>query len=66
MSNENEKPQVYCPYCDEELEQPSSAQCGACGVEMFYCPRCGQSVAREQRVCPHCGADIKQEASREK
>ena len=66
MPNENKQQQLYCPYCDEELEDTGSPQCQACGVQVFYCPQCGKTVPRDKRVCPYCGADIRRAASREK
>ncbi len=50
-----------CPYCDEEIAGVSSPYCQACGVTIFYCPKCRKSVPRDNRVCPHCGAEIKGE-----
>ena len=55
-----DKGQRFCPYCDEEkvaADQP----CTACGVTVFYCPRCRKPVERSLRKCPHCGAAIKGE-----
>ena len=49
----------FCPYCDEEIAEAAFPYCDACKVEVFYCPKCRQSLPRENKVCPHCGADIR-------
>jgi predicted amidophosphoribosyltransferase len=54
------KEELFCPYCDEELMK-GSPYCQACGVTIFYCPKCRRLVPRNKRVCPHCGAEIKAE-----
>ena len=51
--------QCFCPYCDEEVRVVDSHYCQACGVTIFYCPKCRKPLPRENRVCPHCGAEIK-------
>ncbi len=56
-----EKKNLFCPYCDEEMMGEGLSYCQACGVTVFYCPACREPVAREERVCPHCGAEIKGE-----
>ena len=56
-----ERKRLFCPYCDEEMVAVDLSCCQACGVTVFYCPKCREPVAREKRVCPHCGAEIKEE-----
>ena len=48
----------FCPYCDEEIAEAAFPYCGACKVEVFYCPNCRQPVTRNKKVCPNCGAKI--------
>jgi RNA polymerase subunit RPABC4/transcription elongation factor Spt4 len=55
------KEQRFCPYCDEEISGASFPYCQACGITVFYCPKCREIVPRDRRVCPHCGAEIKGE-----
>ena len=54
-----EKERSVCPYCEEEIIQASFPYCQACGVTVFYCPKCRKPLSRDSRVCPHCGAEIK-------
>ena len=56
-----ENKSLSCPYCDEEIAETSSSCCHACEVTIFYCPKCRQTVPRDNKVCPHCGAEIKGE-----
>jgi len=56
-----DRQQRFCPYCDEEIMVEALPYCQACGVQVFYCPRCRKPVARDKRICPHCGAEIKGE-----
>jgi predicted amidophosphoribosyltransferase len=56
---------LYCPYYDEELMKADLRYCQACGLTIFYCPRCRKPLPRENEVCPHCGADIRPEAIKE-
>ena len=53
-----EKKQLVCPYCDEEMAV-DFPYCQACGVTIFYCPKCRKPLSRENRTCPHCGAEIR-------
>ncbi|MBE0431234.1 MAG: hypothetical protein IBX67_05345 [Dehalococcoidia bacterium] len=46
-----------CPYCDAEIGGELSF-CTVCKIEIPYCPKCGQPVARDRQECPHCGADL--------
>lgn len=48
-----------CPYCDQETIEAGSSYCGACGVTIFYCPKCRKPLPRESKECPHCGTRIK-------
>ncbi|MFC2067557.1 zinc-ribbon domain-containing protein [Chloroflexota bacterium] len=48
-----------CPYCDAEIAESTSSICGACNVEVFYCPKCQQPVPRDKQVCPQCGTAIR-------
>ena len=54
-----EKKYHFCPYCDEEIAEVAWPYCGACEVDVFYCPECRDPVPRDNRVCPHCGVEIK-------
>ncbi len=54
-----EKEHRSCPYCDEEIAEASFPYCDACGVTVFYCPKCRKPLPRDNKVCPHCGAEIK-------
>ena len=64
MSGKEEKQHCSCPYCDVEMMASELPQCQACGVTIFYCPKCRKPLPRENKLCPHCGADIKGEAAR--
>ncbi len=60
MTEQKEKKkQLFCPYCDEEIMAGDSPYCKACGVTVFYCPKCRKTLLRENRICPYCGAKIK-------
>ena len=59
------KEHIYCPYCNVEITEANLPLCRACGVTIFYCPRCRKPLPRDNRVCPHCGADIQKEAAKE-
>jgi len=60
MAKEQEKErQLFCPYCDEEIMKADLPYCRACGVTIFYCPKCRKPSPRTAKVCPHCGAEIK-------
>jgi len=50
-----------CPYCDEEIKKTSLPCCQACGIMIFYCPKCRKPLPRDNKICPHCGAEIKGE-----
>ncbi len=54
-----EKAKWFCPYCDAEIAEVSFPYCGACGVTVFYCPKCRKPLPRENKACPYCGAEIK-------
>lgn len=64
MSGKEEKQPFSCPYCDIEVTAAALPQCQACGVTIFYCPKCRKPLPRENKLCPHCGADIKREAAK--
>ena len=57
----SEKEQCCCPYCAEELMVAGFPYCQACGITIFYCPKCRKPFPRENKVCPHCGAEIRAE-----
>ncbi len=57
----SEKEQCCCPYCAEEIIGASFPYCQACGITIFYCPKCQKPFPRENKVCPHCGAEIRAE-----
>ena len=57
--HKSEKKHHFCPYCDEEIAEVTWPYCGACEVDVFYCPECRDPVPRDNRVCPHCGVEIK-------
>ena len=60
MAEHKEKREhLFCPYCDEEIMKADLPYCQACGLTIFYCPRCRRPVNRDKKVCPHCGAEIK-------
>jgi len=48
-----------CPYCNEEIMKADLPFCQACGITIFYCPKCRKSLPRENKVCPHCGTEIR-------
>lgn len=50
---------TYCPYCNEDIYNLHLPICGACKVEIFYCPSCKVPVKRELDKCPSCGAKLK-------
>ena len=59
-----EKPKVkeehhYCPFCDDEMRAANLPWCQACGVKIFYCPKCRKPLSRDNRACPHCGTEIR-------
>ncbi len=56
-----EKKHLFCPFCNEEIMKADLPFCQACGLKMFYCPKCGKPLNRDIRVCPHCGTEIKGE-----
>ncbi|MFQ5996975.1 MAG: zinc ribbon domain-containing protein [Dehalococcoidales bacterium] len=58
---EEKKTRLFCPYCDEEMMAPDGAYCQACGITVFYCPKCRNPVPRDKKICPYCGAEIKGE-----
>ena len=56
-----EKQQHGCPYCDVEIIEAKLPFCQACGVPVFFCVKCGESVPRDSEVCPKCGEKIGEE-----
>ncbi len=54
-----DKKQLFCPYCDEEVIEVDSPFCQICKTTIFYCPQCRKPSPRDSKVCPHCGAEIK-------
>ena len=54
-----EKEELFCPYCEEEIVSASLPYCQLCKITVFYCPECRRALPRYKRVCPHCGAEIK-------
>ncbi len=58
-----EKVRHFCPYCDEEIAEASFPYCQACGITVFYCPKCRKPVSRDNKVCPNCGAKIQGKAT---
>jgi len=61
VGQKGKRKRLFCPYCDEEIMKADLPFCRACGLKIFYCPECGKSVNRDDKVCPHCGAEIKGE-----
>ncbi|MFC2025149.1 zinc-ribbon domain-containing protein [Chloroflexota bacterium] len=60
MSEQEEKEkEIFCPYCDKEVSEVFPPYCQACGMTIFYCPKCRKLVPRDNKVCPHCGTEIK-------
>lgn len=55
---EEEKKCLFCLYCDGEIIRADLPYCQACGVTIFYCPRCRKPLPRDSKICPHCGAGI--------
>ena len=49
----------FCPYCDEEMRAANLPWCQACGITIFYCPKCREPLPRDNKICLHCGAEIK-------
>jgi predicted amidophosphoribosyltransferase len=62
-TNKPIKPPHFCPYCDEEIAEASFPYCEACGITIFYCPKCRKPVPRDKKICPYCGADIREQAT---
>jgi len=58
MAKEKEK-ELFCPYCDEEVSGSFLSYCRACGITIFYCPKCRKSLPWDKKVCPYCGTKIK-------
>jgi len=58
-----EKERLFCPYCDKEVMGTDLPYCQACGITIFYCPKCREPVPRDKKVCTHCGAEIKDETT---
>ncbi len=63
MKERGEKKRLFCPYCDEEIMKADAPYCQACGITIFYCPKCRKPLSRDNKVCPNCGADIRGEAA---
>ncbi len=63
MAKRAEKKQLFCPYCDEEIVEAKIPYCQACGITIFYCPKCRKPLSRDNKVCPACGADIRGEVT---
>ena len=60
MTTQKEKKErPFCPFCDEEIVDASLPWCQACQVTVFYCPKCRETISRDNEICPHCGAEIK-------
>ena len=55
-TNQAEKKEYHCPFCDEEIQDAKLPWCQACGVTITYCSKCGQPLGKDKTVCPHCGA----------
>ena len=53
-----EKKRCCCPYCDEEMEEAMFPFCQICKATIFFCPKCRESVSKDDNVCSHCGAEI--------
>jgi Zn-finger nucleic acid-binding protein len=60
---EERKGRCSCPYCDADMGGGALSFCTACKIEIPYCPKCSQPVARDREICPHCGADLRGEAT---
>ena len=53
------KKRPFCPYCEEGIIEADLPYCQACGVTIFYCPKCRETLPRDSKICPHCGSEIK-------
>lgn len=53
-----EKPpgNCQCPYCEDApcLNLPEDIKVKKCGVELRFCPTCGDPVPRETGICKRC------------
>ena len=63
MTERGEKKQLFCPYCDEGMMKADLPYCQACGITVFYCPKCRKTLSRDNETCPNCGADIRGEVT---
>ena len=59
MAKQKEGKHLYCPYCDEKIIVADFPYCKACGVTIFYCPKCHKPTPSDKKVCSYCGAELK-------
>lgn len=55
ISGEERNDPCLCPYCDAEMETPSSI-CQPCAVAFVLCGSCGARIGEGLEVCPACGS----------
>jgi len=63
MAEKCEPKRQSCPYCDEEIAEAQFPYCQACEMEIAYCPKCQEPLAKDRKVCPNCGADLAEESA---
>jgi len=47
-----------CPYCDAEIKDKDSDECGFCKVKITLCKSCGYPVSSHIDKCPECGEKL--------
>ena len=45
-----------CPFCEGPLSEEDASLCLTCGLNVNFCPSCGQAAAVDAATCPNCGA----------
>jgi len=57
MDKDLKKP-CKCPYCDAEIKNKDSDECGFCKVKITLCSSCGYPVSSHIDKCPECGKKL--------
>ena len=57
MTEETKKP-CKCPYCDTEIKDKESEECGFCKVKINHCKACSYPISDHIKECPNCGAKL--------